>query len=461
MKNMKYISFFAQAFGFLLIALGFAIPELAEVLGMTGTGVVFAAVPIAGGTASVGTIEKQDPEYLAEDISQLVTRIDPNNYAFDTLMRHLGNDKEARNMRIQFEEFEYHKRDGLITAIDAVVGTGNEHKAVLTLAGNMDRFGREETIMIPEVEVEVDGRMQELVVKVLDRDSTAKTLTVQVLYQDDSTGDYMAWPGGITVGDGIPAFRIAPNVSEMTAQVVPKGLIPVREWNYAQILMATISQSKLMRRMRAKSGHKTYAENQLQAIKDFRSSCEYAIKFGVRATGYDEDGEQWWNMNGFTRYVDKQINYTKGAMTENDFIDWTRNVFATNNGSKTRHLLADSYLVSDILKVPSVQKQLDASKVDVVRGIRCTKIESNFGMLLITHDSSLDELDYKHYGIVVDPKNVRRRVVEPMQITDLEVDKPGLKRADMKRLLENFTVEVRHKDTHAIVRGLDPEPEGE
>ena len=450
MKHNNIYAYLFQSVGFLLMLVSIFMPELvAELFGSTGF--IMSAVPVAGGVQSFGQINTQDPEYLEEDISRKVTKIEPNDYPFDTLTRHLGNDKPARNMRIQFEEYEHHKRDGVLTGIAPV--DGEAHRATLTLQGNMDRFGAEETLIIPEVEHEVDGRLQELVVKVIGRDADAKTLKVQVLAQD-AQGDFLPMPS-FTVGDGVPLYRLAPNVSEMKAQVAPKAMIPTREWNYAQILMATISQSKLMKKMRAKSGFKTYTENQLQAIKDFRSSCEYAVKFGVRSTGFDEEGEQWWAMNGFTRYVDQTIEYTKGNMTENDFIDWTRLLFANNNGSKQRHLLADSYLVADILKVPSVQKQLDASKVDVVRGIRCTKIESNFGMLLITHDNSLDELNYRNYGIVVDPKNLRRRVVEPMAIENLEVDKPGIKRAEMKRLLENFSIEVRHAKTHAIVRGKD------
>lgn len=450
MNYFKSITYLFQAIGLLLLFAGFVFPEVAEFLGMTG--LTLAATPVAGGTQSVGAIEGQDPEYLEEDISRKITKIEPNDYPFDTLTRFLGNEKPARNMRVQFEEFEYHKRSGVITAVEAV--TGEPHKQVLTLQGHMDRFGVEETLMIPEIEIEVDGKLQELVLKVIDRDANAKTLTVQTLAQDAE--GFVDMPT-ITPGVGLPVYRLAPNVSEMTAQVNPKAMIPTRQWNYAQILMATISQSKLMKKMRAKSGFKTFTENQLQSLKDFRSSCEYATKFGVRSSGFDSEGEQWWTMNGFTRYVDQEINYTKGNMSESDFIDWTRTLFGSRNGSKQRHLIGDSYLVADILKVPSVQKQLDATKIDVVRGIRCSKIESNFGTLLITHDNSLDELNYQHYGMVVDPKNLRRRVVEEMEVKTLEVDKPGLKRAEMKRLLETFSIEVRHAETHAIVRGNDPE----
>ncbi len=450
MKHYTFITYLFQSLGFLLMIMSLAFPEAAELLGLSG--ITMAAVPVAGGTQSVGAIDTQDPEYLQEDISKIITRIEPNDYPFDTLTRFLGNERPARNMRIQFEEFEYHKRDGVITAAEAV--GGEDHKKVLTLQGNIEQFGMEETIMIPEIEIEVDGKLQELVLKVIDRDASAKKLTVQTLAQDSE--GFLDMPT-ITPGDGLPVYRLAPNVSEMTAQVNPKAMIPTREWNYAQILMATISQSKLMKKMRAKSEFKTFTENQRQSLKDFRSSCEYATKFGVRSTGFDSDGEQWWSMNGFTRYLDQTINYTKGNMSEAGFIDWTRTLFANRNGSKQRHLIADSYLVADILKVPSVQKQMDATKVDVVRGIRCSRIESNFGTLLITHDNSLDELNYRHYGLVVDPKNLRRRVVEEMEIKTLEVDKPGLKRAEMKRILETFSIEVRHAETHAIIRGNDPD----
>lgn len=445
---MRKSNIILQVLGTICFLLAYIIPDAAEWL--FGTGVSFAATPVTGGTMTYGGIDDEKPEYFEEDISKMITKIEPSKYPFDSLLRHLGNDKPAHNMKIQFEEDGYFKRDGEITG-----RTGAGASSVLDVT-NIGNFNIDDILIIPTVEVTVDGNLRELQVKVVDRDEAAGEITVAPMGKTNwntSNPTTISIPAFDTT-EPVAVYRITNTKTETAAQTTPKAILPDREWNYAQIQMAQLEESVLSSKMRAKSGHKKYSANNVHALLNFRSECEYAVKFGTRDTGVT-DGDRWWTMNGFDKYVKKQITYTKGGLVTGNWVDWTRQAFSDVQGSDQRHLLCDQYLLADILKVDEVQRQLQGKAIEVVRGIRCRRIETDFGTILLTFDRSLQEIGKVHYGLLVDPAHVSRRVVEPMHTEDLSLNKSGNRRVKAVRLLENFSIEVRVPDSHAIVRGLD------
>lgn len=445
---MKKTQFLLQTLGIICLALSVLSPDFSE--WFFGVGVTAAATPVAGGTMTYSGIEDQKPEYFEEDISQKITKILPYKYPFDNMLRHLGNDKPAYNMKVQFEEDGYYKRDGAITALTLNDG-GTSATATFT---NHDNFSVDDIVIIPTVEITVDGKPRDLTVAVTAKNGA--TLTIKPVGRTNWTSsepDSVLIPD-FDVTDPVAAYRMANRKTESAAQNAPKSILPDREWNYAQIQMAQLEQSELSMQMRAKSGHQMRNANNTHALLDFRSSCEFAAKFGTRDTGV-EDGDTFWTMNGFDKYVTKQITYPIGGIVTDNWVDWTRIAFSDVKSSDTKHLLCDQFLLADILKVPEVQRQLQGKQTEVVRGIKCRKIETDFGIILLTFDRSLQEIGKKNYGMLVDPVHVRRRVVEPMRTEKLELSKSGQRRVDAVRLLETYSLEVRVKDAHAIVKGTE------
>lgn len=446
---MKHINKYLQFLGLICMVVAFASPDVADWL--FGTGVMVAATPVAGGTMTYDTIQTDNPEYFEEDISKHITKIEPSRYPFDNLLRHLGNDKPAINMKVQFEEDGYFKRDGTVTAKTLISGG---ESATFTVT-NIDRFNVDDIIFFPEVEVEIDGSFVPLQVKVTDKPSST-TLTVSPMGIVDSEASS---PTRVVIPDfdvtsPQNVARITNTKTETAAQTTPKAILPDRKWNYAQIQMAQLEESILAMNMRAKSGHQKYAANNLNAILNFRSECEYAAKFGIRDSGIT-DGDRWWTMGGFDKFVKKNITYPKNGLVSGNWVDWTRLAFSDVKGSDERHLLCDQFLLADILKVDEVQRQLQGVKTEVKRGIRVSSIETNFGIIHLTFDRSLQEVHKNYYGLLVDPANVRRRVVEPLKTEPLELNKSGVRRVKAVRMLETYSVEYRVPDSHAIVRGLD------
>lgn len=429
------------------LVVAFVDPEAAAWL--FGSGATFAATPVAGGTMTYGDVNEDKPEYYEEDISQMITQIRPSKYPFDNFLRHLGNDKPAYNMKVQFEEDGYFKRDGTTTDVTLVNGGTS---ATMTVTAE-DRFNIDDIISIPSEEVTVEGQVRDLLVVVTDKSGT--TLTVKPVGRDNwgSSSANIVIPA-ITTTDPVPIYRLANRKTETAAQTIPKSILPDREWNYGQTQMAQLEESILSQNMRAKSGHQKFNANNTHALLNFRSECEYAAKFGIRDTGV-ANNDRWWTMGGFTSYVNKRINYTKGALATANWVDWTRQAFSDVQGSDERHLLCDQFLMADILKVDEVERQLAARSVEVVRGIRAQRIETNFGTLFLTFDRSLQELGREYFGMIVDPAHVRRRVIEPLQTQPLELDKTGVRRVKAVRMLETYSLEVRVPDSHGLIIGED------
>lgn len=420
-------------------------PEVATWL--FGAGATFAATPVSGGTMTYSGINEEKPEYFEEDISQYITQIRPSRYVFDNLLRHLGNDRPAYNMKIQFEEDGYFKRDGAVTSLTV----NPEGDADMDIQ-NPERFDVDDIIIIPTVDTTVEGKTRELSVLVTDK--TGSSINVVALGRTNWTSDN---PASATIPafdttEPVPIYRITNTKTETAAQSVPKAILPDREWNYAQTQMAQLEQSKLSKNMRSKSGHQQFGANNTHALLNFRSECEYSAKFGTRDTGM-KGNDQWWTMGGFTTYVNKEIHYDRNNIVTGNWVDWTREAFSDIDGSDERHLLCDQYLLADILKVPEVQRQLDNREIEVVRGVRSQRIETNFGTMYLGFDRSLQEIGMNYFGMLVDPANVRRRVVEPMTTETLELDKTGNRRVEAVRMHETYSVEVRVPDSHALIIG--------
>lgn len=438
----------------IVTAIVFASPEYAMGILFGSGSVVFAATPVAAGDFSIDSIEDTDGEYLAEDISQYVTKIRPNKYPYSTLLQNISKGERAKSFKVQFEEYEEYKRDGLVTEVTAV--GGQPTRLQLEIADHLDRFLVDDLVRLP-FEYEVGGSLIDIQGEIISRNTGNNTIIIENVYTDEND-DVIDFPAAAAVeaevNDGMEVFRYSVSKSEKAAQTTPRATIPVREFNYIQHFMFQVEQSVLFQQMSAKSGHNTFSENQRLQIENFRSELEYACKMGQRGQKRDVNvNELKWTMAGMNHYIDKDINYTIGALTDSDYIDWGEQIFADNNGSEERFLFADGKLLADILKTPAVQRDLAGEAIKIKRGLRCKVIESNFGVINLVHDTSWKDIGYRNYGLVVDPMNVRLRDFYPMQVGPLKLKESGQKWVDANVCHYVSTLEVRHKATHARIVG--------
>jgi len=195
----------------------------------------------------------------------------------------------------------------------------------------------------------------------------------------------------------------------------------------------------------------TYKE---QAIYDMKYAMERTNLFGVKGITSNEDGEAVYLSEGVWHQCPNEFNYTKDKPMDNaSYVAMTRAIFDKNNGSESRFFFVGSGLLEAMSYVEGYSKQLAASKVEVVHGVKVRRIVTDFGELLIKPMSSLFEGSMADNGLVLDMNYVVKYVREALHTTELDLDKTGQRRVKAVRLLEDYALFLENLPTHHRIVG--------
>ena len=205
--------------------------------------------------------------------------------------------------------------------------------------------------------------------------------------------------------------------------------------------------------MHAKEVNWDIRDMQALSLFDLRCQMEATSLFGVRSKIYDsQDSDYKYTSGGAIRFITKKLTYTPGDIDSADFSNWTKNIFVGNAGSDNRYMFIGSDLNEELSNIPYVQKQIDGNSTEEKFGITFTKIETNFGILLVKHHPLFNYYGWSKNAIVLDMNNIRKRVFDPMKVRKLDLMSSGLKKANAFVLEETFGLEFRYPDTHAIIK---------
>jgi len=231
----------------------------------------------------------------------------------------------------------------------------------------------------------------------------------------------------------------------------PQGTMPAQKFNFTQILDQVVSASET--RLATKNyTEEDWSRNRDNNLWEFRRKLENAAAFGERLKITDpESGEQITFMGGIVQYLDSNdLTYSSGSLTETNLIDFARQIFSGNNGSRLRWLFSTPKQTAEIDKILLGSGTLQSTRDENVLGVEATRLHTSFGDLMLINNQAFAEIGKENYGLVVDPMNVRRRTLRDMKINrDVQAnDVDG--RAD--QWIEECTVEVRKESTHAVLR---------
>jgi len=180
---------------------------------------------------------------------------------------------------------------------------------------------------------------------------------------------------------------------------------------------------------------------------------EASILFGARSYFQDATLAKYrYFTGGLTRYISNELPYTSGAIDDDTFITWSKNIFTGNSGSEKRILFGGDDLLKEISMVKTVQKQIDAKSTTVKWGLTFKEIETNFGSLLFFHHKLLNQVGWGAKGIVLDINNVEKHVFKPMSANKLDLKASGQRNVNATMLDEASCLVLRYPDTHAIIR---------
>jgi hypothetical protein len=415
-------------------------------LGGSGTGSVLAATTVLASNTRETTDTARprsvtDPGHIDEDVSQVVTMIKPDDFSLDTLLRSMESTEKAKDLIVNFEEVEFRgHEDQVTTAFTASGGTALSDKFVNLEVGNPSLWVKGETIYIPSQLV--GGKPLALRVDSINSDNTLKVTAI-------NTANNVV----PNIADNAVIYRAATAYGELRAKAENKTLIPGNRFNYCQRHMGQVEEGYIRSQIDTKTGFNVQDQNFIR-MYDMRTEMEKASIFGQKAKVWSEDEKEYvYYAEGIFHQLEKQLDWTVGAgITNSTWIDWTKTIFADNSGAEDRVLFAGKDLLATILKIPAVEKQLDAERVELVPGMKIMKVETSFGLLYLKHHKLFDNQGHKDDGMVVDMTNIKRRVFAPLSQRPLKLREAGISNVNATLIEEIFCLETRYLDTHARIK---------
>lgn len=378
------------------------------------------------------------------DVSITLSKLRPDRFALDTIMRRMeatsnGMPTEpATQVKVEWEEDDVISYE---TTADGATSSTSQGDPVTLDVNDQNVIREKDMLYLPD-----NSNTKGAVLWVTDVTGTA--VTAYRVEMDTSENSFGSVPA-ISDGEAIKVLSRAKTEQDNASEA--QGTMPDQKYNYCQILDQVVEASET--RMATENyTDEDWSRNRDNNLWEFRRKLENAQTFGERMSFTDPDtGKQVWMMGGITSFLSSNdLTYTAGSLTEGNLIDFARQIFSGNNGSRLRWCFNTPKLQAEIDKILINSSTLQSSRDENVLGVAATRLRTTFGDLMLINNQAFAELGKDNYGLVVDPMNVRRRTLRNMQINRGVQDNDVDGRAD--QWIEQATIEVRKESTHAVIR---------
>ena len=422
--------------------MGSGLVSLAAVAPMaTGTGKEGAGVAVTDQALDTAVTEENAPDLLEVDLDEMVVKMKPSSTPIDQIMRH------AKTQNVQGMEFGYYavdvrsEKDSVTEAYTPPASPTNADLRVTISTARPELFDVTDTILFPNVKLD-DGKS--LVVRVVAKADDGKLIVMGLngTPSDDIDGYFLP---------EIPAeseiVRMGRAAGELDVQSPMLESLPKKQTNYCQIYKMQIEASKIFLDSK-KEVNWNFTDLEENAIYDMRRGMEKSQIFGVKGKIYDDVKKQnIWTTEGIWWQAGKEFQYQADEFTKESFVDMTKQAFIGNNGSNRRVLIGGSDFISMVSKL-TVDKQLDATDLEVKWGITWNLIVTNFGTLYCLHDEVFDQVGMPGNGLIIDPEFLTKRVFQSFGKIDLDLVKSGQRNTDARIYTEISGVILKYPEAH-------------
>jgi hypothetical protein len=398
------------------------------------------------GAVTYESTNKNDSTLHREDLEKIVVKLSPNKTPIDVIVRELGGNRKCNDMKVGAREIGI--RPSMDKVTDAITAT------TLTAANNY------------KLEVKVSRSNMWL-----PNDTFAIHLSninsiICFIYKIEGNTLYCAVLNPADDADfSLPTIpidteiqRLAPAVNESTARVETLANYSKTNINYCQIFMGETDESILdeIAKKDADINFDTYSE---QTTINFKRDIEAAFLFGKKSITSDSgnSNKPVYTCDGLWEQLKngKNHNLTMSSTTSlsnDDLIDLAEDVFDNENGSETKMMFCGSGLMKELGKIQDYARQLDATTVKTVFGIKFNQIITNNGTLLIKQHNLFRGV-HKYDGLVLDPAFITKEYLEPLQTKALDLDTPGIARVRAERIWETSCIFAKNIPTHLRILG--------
>lgn len=423
-------------------------PEIVAILfgGSVSGGVLFAVGAPAGRIDTDST----DEDRLERDVSSDITEHKPDAARLDTALRKLP----TTPLKAKYAEWEEVGQFPRIATIDDAADIAGAAEVTIPLKnpGESKYYIIDDVLRVLDTATNMDhANFTGVRLYVKERSDANNTVTVRA-YNSDGFTAVPAIPA-LAVGNELQLIRIGHAKSESDAVGESRSMKPVQYKNGIHTFEKYINISKLRKKL------VTYTENDLkrairQAIYDMRLDMESIFWDGVGMQDVHPDNEEnMYTMKGVSSFIESNVIELPavGDITETMFLDWAEQVSDDSHGSEEKMLWVSSALWTEINKIPLIKETLQSQRSERVLGAYVNRIQAGHCELLVGVHKGFKELGKKRFGAILDPMHLRKRVLEPMETTNIDPEKSGGKREEGRKYLETCTVEVRYEKTHALL----------
>ena len=423
-----------------------------------------------------------------QDISQEITKLRPDAYPLDTIMRNLS----AKSEKVQSPEVKYYQqsskpwRGSFDPSVDSGTGasaaspanhytyaSGNGITSIFVQVVDSKLFRTKDTILVSPctVTLDSDGVMQ------LGASASTNATYEQLFHVLSKSGNVLELqPIGGMLGTGVnakkyvvPNFAESANIYRCGSAMAEKdlktesfGIIPEASTNFCQKFMAQIEETTWQKLWKKEINY-DMTDMEADTLFEFRGEIEMSYLFGNKFFKEDSVDGRIYFCEGIVRSLELSgrapLEYGTGGadrtITNAMWMNWLRTLFTGNNGSATRVAFCGSGLIAaiELFQLTSSQKQMQINSTqDTYLGVKCTKIYNTFGELNIIRHPLFDEVGWADNGLVLDPQFLYKHQFEPTSVTNLDFKSSGIKDVDAKVIKETSCVTLRYPEVHAIIK---------
>ena len=418
-----------------------------------GSGIALAAGAPISGSVSTEAAETAAPGIHLPDISKVVSKIRPDDLPLDTVLREIGAGEPAQAWKVEFYE---NTTRGM--SIQVNVGGGFLADTASYAQGcvfdDVTHVNVDDIFYVPGIYANGSSGAA-LRVQVIEKTVGAKSLGLIALNGANQTsGDSV--PDMPAIADDTVMYRIGNAKNELAAQNTAFQMMPNKTYNYCQIHMSQVEEGIYQAMMLSEVDY-GLLDFKADSIYDHRLMTELTALYGVRNYLQDPVSGLFKHYSGgLMSYAGQALTYSKAAdstnvLSESKIYSWAETMFADNNGSDSRLLLVGAKLMTALMTVPTIQKQVEANKTEIKYGVKFNIIDTAYGQFYLKLSKAMGLVGHSYDGFVVDPTKMRRRELKPMAWRELKLKDAGTSLVNAWVLEEAFCPEFRHVNTHATI----------
>lgn len=429
----------------LMLLLTLFIPEFAEPVFGSG-GVVLA---MAGTVVTSMDTANQGADRVVPDISSKLTKLAPDRFPLDTILRNLKNEEPAHNVKVGWEEVGYYPRAFTVNGLVAAAG-GAKTAITVTLDGLANQLAIGDELLVQDTAggYVTDWGTKRAYVSEIAPGGNPNQIKIFAWQSSSTDGFNVTAPA---IPNNSVLIRYSDSKSEQEGPSTARAMEPSTIYNYVHTF------EKVVKISRMRNNIKTFTESDMkrgmaQALWDFREDIENQFNFGIGGVGTNPlNNEKHYKMHGAEHFIQSNILDASTGITEGMFLEWAERISDDTHGSEQKLLFVSPSLMTKIAKLNITQESMRNGRRDKVLGTNVLRIETPYFEFLLKLHKGYGVAQKGDYGLVLDPQHIKRRPLEKMYRMELNLEEAGGQRVKAHKYVETCSFEVRYEATHAII----------